>query len=829
MAKKSSTKNKSTLTGTNAADVLTVKHSQVNVKAVKGNDKITVSKGTSNVLYGGAGNDTITIGKSAGKGNKVYGDAGNDTVKVNTKYGVTINGGAGNDKLYGGKGNDTFTGGKGKDTFFYANGGGKDTITDYQAGQDTLQITSGSISKTAIAKNKKDLVFNVGKGAITLKNSAAKTISLQDSRGSYTVSKTEIKLGSNFTGTMDATKYLSTVTKIDGRNATKKVNIIGNAKANTIYAGKACGTIKGGAGNDTINIAGGVNSVISGGAGTDTFNHTSGTATIKDYAAGETLSFADAITGVTVNGQNITLTTGANRGVTIENGVGKLTQVTEAGKKKNFYVVAEGVFGFEGSAADDIIVVKSGSGSIVSGKAGDDTLYGSTSNDWLIGDDGNDTLYGSAGKDSLQGMAGNDWLYGDEGDDMLVGGEGNDTLYGGDGVDEMSGGAGNDMLYGEAGDDKLIGGDGVDKLYGGEGDDNLYGEAGDDKLIGGDGVDKLYGGEGDDNLYGGAGGDRLQGGTGNDVLYGGAGTDIFEHTSGNDIIKDFETSETLISSESFLIVGIRENDVILLKDEASVSVTVENGFNKLTQYVEGNVTKQLYTVEDAADHITIKPHTDIQDKYFMADSVVSDKRVDVDFSSFTNGAVIKAQQGVNSQTLIIKGSGYNDKIIVNGGVSVFGYGGNDYLQGHEGDDFLHGGAGDDKLYGGVGNDELDGGNDNDTLYGGEGDDILFGCSGSDSFYGGAGDNKMYANDSINLYDNYNDKFYCGSACKGINTIYGFSSGTGNTDDTIYLTDGVTIRTGFSIEGSDAVATLSTGGTIRIVGCAGQDINVIKIM
>ena len=276
MAKKSSTKNKSTLTGTNAADVLTVQHSQVNVKAVKGNDKITVSKGTSNVLYGGAGNDTITIGKSAGKGNKVYGDAGNDTVKVNTKYGVTINGGAGNDKLYGGKGNDTFTGGKGKDTFFYANGGGKDTITDYQAGQDTLQITSGSISKTAIAKNKKDLVFNVGKGAITLKNSAAKTISLKDSRGSYTVSKTAITLGSNFTGTMDATKYLSTVKTIDGRSVAKKVNITGNKQNNTIYAGKAGGTLNGGAGNDTITINDGTqtkgnNYTLRGGTGTDNY------------------------------------------------------------------------------------------------------------------------------------------------------------------------------------------------------------------------------------------------------------------------------------------------------------------------------------------------------------------------------------------------------------------------------------------------------------------------------------------------------------------------------------------------------------------------------
>ena len=39
MAKRTSIKNKDILKGTNAADVLTVKHSQVTVNAGKGNDK----------------------------------------------------------------------------------------------------------------------------------------------------------------------------------------------------------------------------------------------------------------------------------------------------------------------------------------------------------------------------------------------------------------------------------------------------------------------------------------------------------------------------------------------------------------------------------------------------------------------------------------------------------------------------------------------------------------------------------------------------------------------------------------------------------------------
>ena len=85
----------------------------------------------------------------------------------------------------------------------------------------------------------KNIVFTLGNGKITLAKAKGKTIRLKDRRGSYTLSKTKIKLGKDFKGTMDAAKFLPTITKIDGRNAKNKVNITGNAKSNTIYAGKA--------------------------------------------------------------------------------------------------------------------------------------------------------------------------------------------------------------------------------------------------------------------------------------------------------------------------------------------------------------------------------------------------------------------------------------------------------------------------------------------------------------------------------------------------------------------------------------------------------------
>ena len=218
--------------------------------------------------------DTIYGGSGA---NTIYGYGGNDT----------LSGGAGNDTLYGGAATDKLTGGAGNDTFVYANGDGKDTITDYTAGQDTLQISGGSIGKTALANSNKDLVFTVGSGTVTLTGAAAKAISLKDSRGSYTASNTAITLGSDFTGTMDATKYLSTVKDIDGSAAAKAANITGNGQANVIKAGKGGGTINGGAGNDTLYGGAGTDK-LTGGAGSDTFVYNGGgTDTVTDYTAGQ--------------------------------------------------------------------------------------------------------------------------------------------------------------------------------------------------------------------------------------------------------------------------------------------------------------------------------------------------------------------------------------------------------------------------------------------------------------------------------------------------------------------------------------------------------------
>ena len=82
-------------------------------------------------------------------------------------------------------------------------------------------------------------------------------------------------------------------------------------------------------------------------------------------------------------------------------------------------------------------------------------------------------------------------------------------------------------------------------------------------------------------------------------------------------------------------------------------------------------------------------------------------------------------------------------------VMVYGYAGDDFMNGGPGQDIIVGGIGDDFISGGAGNDTIDGGFDIDTISGGAGDDFIYGGAdnwrdylwgeaGNDTIYGGGG-------------------------------------------------------------------------------------------
>ena len=55
-----------------------------------------------------------------------------------------LKGGAGRDVLEGGKGRDELTGGAGADNFVFAGASGRDLITDFEDGVDTLTFSEAS-------------------------------------------------------------------------------------------------------------------------------------------------------------------------------------------------------------------------------------------------------------------------------------------------------------------------------------------------------------------------------------------------------------------------------------------------------------------------------------------------------------------------------------------------------------------------------------------------------------------------------------------------------------------------------------------------------------
>ena len=118
-----------------------------------------------------AGNGLANTIKGGTKADSINGGAGNDSILGN----------AGNDTLVGAKGNDTLTGGAGKDVFYYSTGDGNDLITDYTAGQDTIKLGKGTISKTSYSGN--NVIFTVGSGKITVKNGKGKKITIEEANG----------------------------------------------------------------------------------------------------------------------------------------------------------------------------------------------------------------------------------------------------------------------------------------------------------------------------------------------------------------------------------------------------------------------------------------------------------------------------------------------------------------------------------------------------------------------------------------------------------------------------------------------------------------------
>lgn len=137
----------------------------------RGADMLAGGKG-SDVIYGGRGNDFISGGKGkdrlfGGLGDdSLCGCAGDDFLRGG-RGNDTLSGEKGNDILVGGLGDDTLTGGAGSDRFRLVANHGINTITDFEAGVDFLELARGlQISDLQIVQGTGATVIGLQPGSL---------------------------------------------------------------------------------------------------------------------------------------------------------------------------------------------------------------------------------------------------------------------------------------------------------------------------------------------------------------------------------------------------------------------------------------------------------------------------------------------------------------------------------------------------------------------------------------------------------------------------------------------------------------------------------------
>ncbi len=460
----------------------------------------TVANTATIQVFGGGGNDTITLDESNGAlpAAQLFGEKGNDT----------LTGGSGNDQLFGGAGNDTLLGKGGNDFLF--GGSGDDTLTGGdgddqmfgQAGNDRMIWNPGDDSDLMEGGDGTDTaVVNGGNGAenftITPNGTRVRFDRVDPAPFFLDIGTTE-NLVLNMNGgddTFTASNGLATLIQLTVDGGAGNDTITGGDGNDMLIGGDGNDVITGGRGNDTAQLGTGDDAfvwnpgdgsdVVEGGAGTDTlaFNGANiaenisisangtrtrlfrdiGTVTMDlngvEHIQLTALGGADIITvgdltGTGVNQVDIDLSAtprsdqgdGAADSVTV-NGTGGNDTITVTGAGTSVTVTGlPELVSIDGAeAANDLLTIRAG--------AGNDTISAVTLPAAIIGL-------------TIDGGAGNDTITGSAGDDMLFGGDGNDTI---------TGGRGNDLAQLGTGDDTFVWnpGDGSDTVEGGAGTDTL--------------------------------------------------------------------------------------------------------------------------------------------------------------------------------------------------------------------------------------------------------------------------------------------------------------------------------------------------------------------
>ena len=528
--------------GGNGAEVFTIAANGARVRFDRTNPApffLDIGTTENLVLHAGGGDDTITAGTGLASliNLTLDGGAGDDRI-TGGDGNDTLIGGDGNDLITGGRGNDTAQLGTGDDTFVWNPGDGSDVV-EGQAGTDTLvfngtnaQLIQGE--NIDISANGQRVTLFRDVGNVTMDLNSVEHIQLNTLGGADTITVNDL----SGTGTTQVAIDLSAPAG-SGQ---------GDGAADSVI-------VNGTAGDDHINVA------------------SNGASVVVDGLPAQ----------VTINGAE-----GANDKLIVNGGAGNDTIDASALNAGQVNLTINGGAGDDritGSSGDDVVVGGQGSDTAFLG-AGNDTFV------WNPGD-GSDVVEGQAGTDTLVFNGTNAQLIQGENIDISANGQrvtlfrdvGNVTmdLNGVETIDvNPLGGADtitvNDLTGTDVQNVNIDLADGTDSTHPADtvvinatdGDDaitivNNNGvvtvsglatevtisnfEANDRIVINGLGGDDVIeasgltgmqltanGGNGDDVLIGSAGDDILNGDAGDDVLIGGPGQDILDGGTGNNIV-----------------------------------------------------------------------------------------------------------------------------------------------------------------------------------------------------------------------------------------------------------------------------------------------------
>lgn len=313
--------------GTKSADVLMGGAANEDVKSINGDDSIYAAGGNDTV-DGGSGADTIDGGIGDDKliggtgSDKLLGGDGADMLTGGEDNDELV-GGSGADTLAGGDAADTLTGGVGADVFRFDDRWYNDRITDFQVGEDKIQLVASefgvsSMNNVVFAEGLSSTV--AGKPALHYVQSTGQLY--WDPTGGSTV---DVKLIATFDNhaqlTVDAFEVVTADGTVEGSTVNTAPPVVAvDTTVKTVNGTKSAEVLMGSSANEDFKSINGADSIYAAG-GNDTVDSGSGADTV-DGGTGNDMLFGGTNTDKLFGGDGADTLIGGDSADTLTGGAG---------------------------------------------------------------------------------------------------------------------------------------------------------------------------------------------------------------------------------------------------------------------------------------------------------------------------------------------------------------------------------------------------------------------------------------------------------------------------------------------------------------------------